>query len=85
MFSVLLKPRAAKGEHEVCISASESVVYKSRLVVSFKPSYQAMTVAIQILIAITGLLMRRIQGLQFLLCYEDCVSVLLRRTGSRQT
>ena len=85
MFSVLLKPRAAKGEHEVCVSTSESVVYKSRLVVSFKPSYQAMTLAMQILIARAGLLMHRIQGLLFLLCYEDCVSVLLRRTDSRQT
>lgn len=85
MFSVLLKPRAANGEHEVCVSTSESVVYKSRLVVSFRLAYQAMTVAMQILIAITGLLMRRIQGLLFLMGYEDCVSVLLRRTGSRQT
>ena len=85
MFSVLLKPRAAKGEHEVCVSASESVVYKSRLVVSFRLADQVMTVAMQILIAITGLLMHRIQGLLFLLCYEECVSVLLRRTGSRQT
>ena len=76
MFSVLLKPRAPLWEHEVCVSAYESMAYKSRLVVSFRLADQVMTVAMQILIAITGLLMRRIQGLLFPLCYEDCVSVL---------
>ena len=85
MFSVLLKPRAAKGEHEVCVSASELVVYKSRLVVSFRLADQVMTVAMQILIAITGLQKHRRLGLLSRKCYEDCVSVLLRRTGSRQT